>query len=400
MISESDTPVHDILALFNKFGLDVSFLVPTRTGFDKGYMDAVKPLRHYLKINNFHDYDTQQQGKSNKVIVEAFFIHENIKEKTECALFRPSSKNGDPRIRISRLKKYAKPYNLIAFHVFRGDLYIINASNEKIIRSIYNPVTPLGRIAYIASHTMSDHAKELLFKINEINKMGPVKSKRLGSTGIGKTLEDLLGIKENSEKTPDYKGIEVKARRNLITSRKSALFTQSPDWALSPIGNAMALLKGYGYCINNTDELHLNCSVSASSVNSQSLMLSIPNKENQLWAIYKNNGKDKHLLTWQFDVLKSRLEEKHRETFWVYADCEKAGKIEYFHYNMVIHTQKPRIGQLEYLIEEGIITLDLMIKQKGNRAKDHGYSFKIDQKHLQALFTEKRSYVLPIYGVI
>jgi hypothetical protein len=72
-------------------------------------------------------------------------------------------------------------------------------------------------------------------------------SKRSGDTGIGATLEDLLGIKSNSRKTPDYNGIEIKAirqdPRKVMSSNRVNLFSQVPDWETSPLGRATNVLK-------------------------------------------------------------------------------------------------------------------------------------------------------------
>lgn len=54
-------------------------------------------------------------------------------------------------------------------------------------------------------------------KLSEISKKGFIKSLRKDNTGIGFTLETLLGIKENNLGEPDfiYKGlkVELKAQR-------------------------------------------------------------------------------------------------------------------------------------------------------------------------------------------
>ena len=52
---------------------------------------------------------------------------------------------------------------------------------------------------------------ELKDKLSEINQMEYVVSLRRGNTGIGFTLETLLGLKENNLKIPDFGEIEVKS---------------------------------------------------------------------------------------------------------------------------------------------------------------------------------------------
>ena len=60
---------------------------------------------------------------------------------------------------------------------------------------------------------------ELKDKLSGINQMGYVVSLRRGSTGIGHTLETLLGLEENNLKTPDFGDIELKSQRNGVNNR-------------------------------------------------------------------------------------------------------------------------------------------------------------------------------------
>ncbi|MGH9921500.1 MAG: MvaI/BcnI family restriction endonuclease [Nitrososphaerales archaeon] len=76
---------------------------------------------------------------------------------------------------------------------------------------------------------------------------GWIESNRSGDTGIGKTIEDHLGIEENNLGEPDclYRGmdIEIKARR-INTSAMITLFTLEPGVRnLSDI----QLMQTYGY---------------------------------------------------------------------------------------------------------------------------------------------------------
>jgi len=70
--------------------------------------------------------------------------------------------------------------------------------------------------------------KTLKKKLQNIKKQGFVKSHRVGDTGIGKTLEDLLGIKENNIPLHDISDVaELKAYRKDATSMLT-LFTLEP----------------------------------------------------------------------------------------------------------------------------------------------------------------------------
>ena len=60
----------------------------------------------------------------------------------------------------------------------------------------------------------------MLNKLKIISKKGFVKSEVNSDTGIGRTIESLLGIEMNSSKAPDYKGIELKSFRDARNNRK------------------------------------------------------------------------------------------------------------------------------------------------------------------------------------
>ncbi|MCK4829386.1 hypothetical protein KA005_77395, partial [bacterium] len=54
---------------------------------------------------------------------------------------------------------------------------------------------------------------ELIKRLHSIKEMGYIKTHRSGNTGIGKTLEDLLGITENNIPGPNAAMIELKSAR-------------------------------------------------------------------------------------------------------------------------------------------------------------------------------------------
>ena len=69
---------------------------------------------------------------------------------------------------------------------------------------------------------------ELVDGIKELKKRGFIKTHRSGNTGIGKTLEDELGIEENNFPGPDGITTELKSARKNSKSMLT-LFTKSPD---------------------------------------------------------------------------------------------------------------------------------------------------------------------------
>ena len=47
----------------------------------------------------------------------------------------------------------------------------------------------------------------------------------------------------NSDKTPDYKGIELKSHRDKRSSKKNVLFTQTPDWGISKLKSGREIVE-------------------------------------------------------------------------------------------------------------------------------------------------------------
>ena len=63
---------------------------------------------------------------------------------------------------------------------------------------------------------------EFVQRMKQIKEMGFVESNRSGDTGIGKTLEDLLGIAENNIAGPDFDIYELKSGRKDSSSTVDA----------------------------------------------------------------------------------------------------------------------------------------------------------------------------------
>jgi hypothetical protein len=138
----------------------------------------------------------------------------------------------------------------------------------------------------------------------------------------------------------------------------------------------------------------LYCTVSALIGNSQGLILKMDNKLNQL---IENSNKAGigDFVVWALEVLHERLLEKHNETFWIAADSIIIDNIEHFQYKKVQHTKKPIVSQFDILLEQGIITLDHLIKRdKMGKVVEKGPLFKIRPNAVSLLFPPSQLYSL------
>lgn len=321
--------------------------------------------------------------------------------ETKVALYRPETKSGDPRIWPYGLKNYAQAWNLIAVLEIKGELYFLNASDPEIFASINDSLSPIRRELVAVKSKEKRASEKLLAKLNDIGRMGFVDSMRAGDTGVGFTLETLLGIAANSSKSPDFEGIEIKASR--IGGRGSVinrvnLFSQVPAWKLSHLKNGLQILDRHGYKDAN-DRLQLYCTVT-STPNSQGLYLAINEISDFLENLCDLVSPKEEVVRWELAKLRARLAEKHDETFWVKARqrLDSAGR-EQFHFVEVEHTQGPLVGNFGTLVEIGAITMDYLLHEErnpsgGRRARDHGYLFKIHPENLDLLFPPSKSYSL------
>lgn len=402
MLKMSDTSIRSFLPFFANVGLQVAFLVPTPTGYQKSIMDATIPLREMLREAGIHNYIEQRQGPECKKLVKTYFLTPDRMIETEASLYRPVTKQGDPRIWFYNLKQYCVPCNLLAVLANKGNLYVLNLSNAEIVESMKS-----GFISEVIQQFVDDDnaiARELLEKIQEIHNRGFLPSITVGDPGVGDTLENALGISRNPSKLPDYKGIELKASRTSTynkpkTSNRVNLFTQVPDWANSRGMDRVKLLDTYGYWTeqkDGTQRFDLNCTLRANVPNSQGLYLEVDLDNDLLINYYtKDDVVRRYVAQWSFILLKQRLLEKHKETFWVKATSKIENGQEYFRYDKIVHTKNPNASLFPQLIDEGIITVDYIMHRKENgTVRDHGFPFKIYPRDLDLLFPEPKTYEL------
>ncbi|KIX22444.1 hypothetical protein SY27_00915 [Flavobacterium sp. 316] len=380
------------IKLLTKNQVSLALIEPTETGLKKSIMDATGSVRSFLKENNIHDYDIQGQGPENKVQIDTKIYEDFRIINSTASLYRPQTKKGDPRIWFSGLTKIANPNDIVALIFYSGAFHIFNLTQlnvESLLNS--NLINPLKELVSEINGKANEIAFELLTMLRKVANSGLIPSMVAADTSVGRTLETILGIDINSSKQPDYKGIELKSFRSSRTNRKN-LFAQVPDWSLSKFKSSAEILDAFGYY--REDDFKLYCTVSAITRNSQGLSLKLDSDIKQL---IENSNKPEigDFVVWTLDTLHSRLKEKHRETFWVEADSTYIDGREYFQYSFVEHTKKPITSQFDILVDQGIITLDHLIKRNSKgKVVEKGPLFKIKPKGLDLLFPPSEKYNL------
>tara|TARA_A100001037_G_C15076183_1_gene601844 strand:- start:96 stop:1310 length:1215 start_codon:yes stop_codon:yes gene_type:complete len=402
MLNLANVDILEAVTSLKKSDLEFSFLVPTETGLEKSIMDATLPIRkHFIKAG-LHNFDEQSQGPSDKVLINTSLITtDSSHAQTTTSLYRPLTKDGDPRIWIYDLKQHAKAGDLLALLVGkdRKELIIINCStcklpnllnsNNKIFQELLAPLTIKA----------SEVATELLQKMRAIAAQGPIITKRPGDTGVGFTLEELLGIRANSSKTPDYKGIEIKSSRvrNNKSNNRYTLFSKVPNWEISRLKGSAEILQARGHFDTKKQRLQLFHQLNAGKLNSYQMGLRIESNTGLLHQIYTENGNEHIDVSWEIPVLEDALAQKHKETFWVSAETKgvNGSSDEEFSYKTVRHTSEVDKSILSTLIERDVISVDYTITETiSGAAKDQGYLFKIHPNNLDLIFQFSKTYDL------
>ncbi len=381
------------IELLTQNSVELALLEPTENGLRKSIMDATGSVRTYLKEKLIHDYDKQLQGQTHKVIINSYFIDNWNFIASTASLYRPVTKKGDPRIWFKSLPRYVSPNEILGIIVFDQKIYGLNITtldiDELIQSKLLNPLQDLvGQIKSISNLV----ADELLGLLQKVAKMGPVPAMLKADTAIGRTLETLLGITINSSKKPDYKGIEIKSYRDKKRGNRKNLFAQVPDWPISKFKSSAEILNNFGY--SRGTDFKLYCTISTLNRNSQGLQLKMDSKMNRLLENSDKLGVG-DFVTWALETLHKRLLEKHNETFWIAADSLQIGGHEHFLYKKVEHTRKPIISQFDILLEQGIITLDHLIKRTAaGKVVEKGPLFKIKPNSVSLLFPPSKVYSL------
>ena len=385
------------LAALNSRGCESVLMFVTGTGLKKHILDATEPLRNLLKNSGIHDYEKQGQGPENKVRKMSRFITETGLRQVPTSFYRPKTKQGDPRLWFSDFKQFTNADNVCAVFVHGGELCVLNLSQCRLAmdleRSVDNAITRFVRHVEFGALSAS---MELLDRLQRLARAGPLQAVCNGDTAIGRTIESALEIPINSSRSPDFRGIEIKAGRipkTLGRKTRSQLFALVPDWDLSALKSSRAILDRFGY--ERGGDFKLYCTVSIRRANSQGLKLDV-NEARQWLREYCVNEPVEDVCIWRLDSLHKRLIEKHRETFWISAKSSVLNGKEWFLLDSVVHTARPSIVHFDRLLLDGTITVDHMIKRRSNgRLAEKGPSFKVDPARVGELFMgTTRTYTL------
>ncbi|MBI4209941.1 MAG: MvaI/BcnI restriction endonuclease family protein [Candidatus Diapherotrites archaeon] len=227
--------------------------------------------------------------------------------------------------------------------------------------------------------------EEFIAKLKEIKKVGWIKTHRTGNTGIGKTFEDLVNIKENNIAGPDLHNFELKSARKNSKSMLT-LFTKSP---LPPKANA-GLLKKYGYPSakwKGRKELHTTAKATGYNTLKGKKGFKISARKNKLILV---SAKNQELGYWDKSTLKNSFERKYPALVYVKAESKGRGGNEEFWFNEAYLLQEFNFERFIELVKQGLIAVDIRIGQYSDgRPHDHGTGFRVMPGKLDLCFKQR-----------
>ena len=221
----------------------------------------------------------------------------------------------------------------------------------------------------------------LVVKLKALRQRGYVASLRRGDTGIGYTLESLLGISENNLKLPDFGSVEIKSQRNDASNRVTMFTFNRGVWKLKQ----RQLIETYGY-VDTKGRPSLYCTVSTRP-NNQGLFLKV---ERSVIKLYQPN---KTLIAdWHGEHLISAFKKKMPALVMIYADTRiNSNGREEFWFNEAYLLTNPETSNLLELINTSTIIVDLRMHLKENGAvRNHGTAFRIKQKFMKLCFGKRK----------
>ena len=227
---------------------------------------------------------------------------------------------------------------------------------------------------------------ELVERLKEISNEW-IPSHRIHDTGIGKTLEDLLGIKENNFPGPNGELVELKSIRKESSSMIS-LFTKTP----SPKGSVKKLLEDYGYpSEKDPTKPNLHVDLYGNRVTEIKGIPSLKLLVNESGVSIVNVDQISYG-GWSSDVLRKSFEKIMHRVLLVKASSRYVDDKEEFRYNEAWVLNGFSFERFIKLIENGTVKVELRIgvypashKQAG-KPHDHGTGFRVLERNLQDCF--------------
>lgn len=251
------------------------------------------------------------------------------------------------------------------------------------------------------------YTKDLLIKkLKEIAALDWVKNGRKGNAGgIGNTLEDLLGIKENNLPIPNAAEWELKTQRFSTTSLTTLFHMEPSPRAVGFV--SQVLLPKYGWKHQEAgktysdEETSFRQTIHGMATSDRGFMVKVDraNKKvlisfdaskvaarHSMWLQSVKERIGLHELDpqpyWGFDDLEHKAGTKLLNCFYVQAEVKIERKIEYYKYTKIMMLQKFDFEGFLKAIE----TANILIDFDARTGHNHGTKFRLRQNALPMLY--------------
>lgn len=232
--------------------------------------------------------------------------------------------------------------------------------------------------------------------LSDINRRGYVVPLRKGNTGIGYTLETLLGVAENNLRSPDLGielketslgvaennlgysdlgNIELKSRRIKSTSLLTMFTFNDSIWKIEQ----EELIKQYGYYKDGRWALYTTVK---NKPNNRGFFIKV---EQDYVRLYHED--DLCAIEWQLEGLIEDLKNKFSNVLLVEAESRKSGGQEEFWYKEAYLLTGIIVEKFLEYIQNGPIVVDLRmhIAQNGI-VRNHGTAFRLHRRYWDSCF--------------
>ena len=254
---------------------------------------------------------------------------------------------------------------------------------------------------------MKIYTKEsLIEKLLEIKTSGWIKTRRKGNVGgIGNTLEDLLGIKENNLPIPNAAEWELKCQKIKTTSLITLFHMEPSPTALKFI--PQILLPHYGWSHKEAgkkyseNEMSFRQTISCRQHSDRGFTVLVDRDHQKILISFdKDNANDKHAdwlsnvinktggsglnpqPYWGFDDLFHKAGTKLHNCFFVEADCKVIDDEEYFKYENIWMLSGFSKEKFIRAIELG----DILVDFDARTGHNHGTKFRFRNNRLPELY--------------
>jgi len=267
----------------------------------------------------------------------------------------------------------------------------MKTKQTKLVSGLATNLSPDTSEDLEVSEIIESFKKEFLI----IKNMGFVKSHRENNTGIGKTFEDLIGIKENNRKLADYKDVlELKCTRKHSQSRLT-LFTEKPTYPK----NVNTYLKD---TFGQPDPKYPHLKVIHTTVSSKyntfkdelGFKLEVDYKEKKLFIraidLCTKESLDMEIY-YTFEVLEKLVETKCKYIACVTAEVNEIDGTEYFHYIHATILTGLTFEKFLLFIDNGWVEYDIRIGsyksgKKIGKPHDHGSGMRVKKNYIDKVF--------------